>query len=63
MLKGNKKPKLAGILLIVIAVMATIVTIGVAVVAGLFYIIAGVLSIVRKSKEMNNIRKAAILKQ
>ncbi|MFG6118875.1 MULTISPECIES: DUF4064 domain-containing protein [Thalassobacillus] len=53
MLKGNKKPKLAGILLIVIAVMATIVTIGVAVVAGLFYIIAGVLSIVRKPKEMN----------
>lgn len=49
-IKGNKKPKLAGILLIVTAVIATVITVGVGVVAGLFYIVAGIMGIVRKPK-------------
>ncbi|SEA16052.1 Protein of unknown function [Thalassobacillus cyri] len=51
-IKGNKKPKLAGILLIVTAVIATVITVGVGVVAGLFYIVAGIIGIVRKPKPL-----------
>ncbi|MFG6117070.1 DUF4064 domain-containing protein [Halobacillus sp. MO56] len=50
LIKGNKKPKLAGIVLIVTAVIATVITVGVGVVAGLFYIVAGIMGIVRKPK-------------
>ncbi|WP_033541005.1 DUF4064 domain-containing protein [Planococcus sp. CAU13] len=50
LLKGNRKPVIAGILFIATAVIVSIVTTGVGILAGLFYLIAGILCLVRKPK-------------
>lgn len=50
LLKGNKKPVVAGIIFIATAVIVSIVTTGVGILAGLFYLIAGILCLVRKPK-------------
>ncbi|MBM7553733.1 DUF4064 domain-containing protein [Thalassobacillus pellis] len=53
-LKGDKRPKAAGIILILTAILATVVTIGIALVAGAFYLIAGIVSLVRKKKVVHD---------
>lgn len=50
LLKGNKKPVVAGIILIATAVIVSFVTGGVGVLAGIFYLIAGIMALVRKPK-------------
>ncbi|MGE6415855.1 DUF4064 domain-containing protein [Planococcus kocurii] len=52
LLKGNKKPVVAGIIFIATAVIVAIVTSGAGILAGLFYLIAGVMALVRKSKQV-----------
>lgn len=47
-MKGNKKPKAAGIILIVTAVVIAIVTFGLAIFPGIFFLIAGIMCLVRK---------------
>ncbi|WP_181350353.1 DUF4064 domain-containing protein [Thalassobacillus sp. CUG 92003] len=49
-LKGNKKPKAAGIILIITAVVGTIATAFLGFLAGAAYLIAGITALVRKSK-------------
>ncbi|KMK76610.1 hypothetical protein AB990_09300 [Alkalihalobacillus pseudalcaliphilus] len=51
-LRGNKKPKLAGWLLIGASVVSIIVTQGVAIFAGIFYLIAGIMCLARKPQEI-----------
>ncbi|MFD1031624.1 DUF4064 domain-containing protein [Metaplanococcus flavidus] len=50
LLKGNRKPVIAGIIFIATAVIVSIITAGVGIPAGLFYLIAGILCLVRKPK-------------
>ncbi|WP_203333451.1 DUF4064 domain-containing protein [Planococcus beigongshangi] len=50
LLKGNKKPLIAGIIFIAVAIIVSVVTTGVGVIAGLFYLIAGIMALVRKPK-------------
>lgn len=51
-LKGNRKPKLAGILLIVGAVISGLLSIGVDWLPALLFLIAGIMSLVRKPKAL-----------
>ncbi|HIS28407.1 MAG TPA: DUF4064 domain-containing protein [Candidatus Avamphibacillus intestinigallinarum] len=51
LLKGNKNPKAAGIILIVTAIIAIIFTQGFMTIGGIFYVIAGILALVRKPKQ------------
>ncbi|RAZ81438.1 DUF4064 domain-containing protein [Planococcus halotolerans] len=48
LLKGNKKPVVAGIIFIATAVIISITTTGLGVIAGIFYLIAGIMCLVRK---------------
>lgn len=52
LLRGNKKPKVAGIIFIVTAVLVAIISFGTGVIAGAFYLIAGIMCLVRKPKQM-----------
>ncbi|ASN06759.1 DUF4064 domain-containing protein [Virgibacillus necropolis] len=49
-IKGNKKPKAAGILFIVTSIVVAIVSFGTGIIAGIFYLIAGIMCLVRKPK-------------
>ncbi|GAE93495.1 hypothetical protein JCM21714_2580 [Gracilibacillus boraciitolerans JCM 21714] len=49
--KGNNKPKAASILLLVVGGLTTIITLGTGIFAGIFYIIAGIMGLVRKPKQ------------
>ncbi|MGV3464220.1 MAG: DUF4064 domain-containing protein [Heyndrickxia sp.] len=49
-LKGNKKPKAAGILLIIAAVISVLLSAGIDWLSGILFLIAGILSLVRKPK-------------
>ncbi len=49
--KGNNKPKAAGIILIVVGGLSTLLTIGFGIFAGIFYIIAGIMGVARKPKQ------------
>ncbi|WP_174615564.1 DUF4064 domain-containing protein [Virgibacillus ihumii] len=49
-LKGNKKPKAAGIILIITSVLGTIVTVLGVVIPAIFYLIAGIMALARKPK-------------
>lgn len=51
LLKGNKNSKAAGIILIVTAIIAIIFTQGFMTIGGIFYVIAGILALVRKPKQ------------
>ncbi|WP_163538912.1 DUF4064 domain-containing protein [Gracilibacillus sp. YIM 98692] len=55
--KGNKKPKAAGILLIVVGGVTTLITFGFALFAGVFYVIAGIMGLVRKPKQEVNLEQ------
>ena len=48
LLRGNKKPVIAGIIFIATAVIVAIITVGVGIIPGIFYLIAGILCLVRK---------------
>ncbi|MDL4841099.1 DUF4064 domain-containing protein [Aquibacillus rhizosphaerae] len=52
LLKGNKKPKVAGIILIVTAVVVSFSSLGLGIFAGIFYLIAGIMSLVRKPRQL-----------
>ncbi|MFS0863586.1 DUF4064 domain-containing protein [Fredinandcohnia sp. 179-A 10B2 NHS] len=51
LLKGNKRPKAAGIILIIVAVLSTLATFLLSIIASILYLIAGILCLVRKQKE------------
>lgn len=48
LLRGNKKPVISGIIFIATAVIVAIITVGVGIIPGIFYLIAGILCLVRK---------------
>lgn len=50
-LKGNKKPKAAGIILIITAILMTFATVGMGIFAGAAYLIAGIVALARKPKK------------
>lgn len=50
-LKGNNKPKLAGILLIIAAVVSVLLSVGVDWLPGILFLVAGILSLARKPKK------------
>ncbi|WP_112179630.1 DUF4064 domain-containing protein [Paraliobacillus zengyii] len=52
LLRGNKKPKVAGIMFIVTAVLVAVISLGTGVIAGAFYLIAGIMCLVRKPKQL-----------
>lgn len=54
LLKGNKRPKAAGIILIIVAVLSTLATFLLSIIASILYLIAGILCLVRKEKENYN---------
>lgn len=49
--RGNSKPKAASIILLVVGGVTTLITFGAAIFAGIFYIIAGIMGLVRKPKQ------------
>ncbi|MFS0637314.1 DUF4064 domain-containing protein [Mesobacillus foraminis] len=55
MVKGNKKPKPAGILFLVTAILVSVVTVGIGLVPGIFYLIAGLMCVVRKPPQESGI--------
>ncbi|GAA0430918.1 hypothetical protein GCM10008983_04220 [Lentibacillus halophilus] len=50
-MKGDKKPKAAGIMLIVTAAISVVITLGAGIFSGLFYLIAGIMCLARKKPE------------
>lgn len=50
LLKGNKQPVVAGIMLIAVAVIGSFVTGGAGILPGIFYVVAGIMALVRKPK-------------
>lgn len=54
-MKGDKKPKAAGIILIVMAVLGTLVTLGGLIFGGIFYLIAGIMCLARKAPPENTV--------
>lgn len=53
-IKGNSKPKAAGIILIVTAAVSTLLTTGVMIFGGVFYLIAGIMCLARKAPPQAN---------
>lgn len=49
-IKGNKKPKAAGIIFIATAVIFAVISFGAGLVGGILYLIAGIMCLVRKPK-------------
>ncbi|SES97073.1 Protein of unknown function [Oceanobacillus limi] len=50
LLKGNKNPKVAGIIFIATSIIFAIITFGGGIFAGILYLIAGIMCLVRKPK-------------
>ncbi|MDM8099739.1 MULTISPECIES: DUF4064 domain-containing protein [Oceanobacillus] len=48
LIKGNKQPKIAGSIFIVISILGSIVTIGFGIIPGIFLLISGIMCLVRK---------------
>lgn len=48
LLKGNSKPVIAGIIFIAVAVIVSFTSAGLGILAGIFYLIAGIMCLVRK---------------
>ena len=59
-LKGNKKPKAAGIILIVTGVVTTLGTIAFGIFGGIAYLIAGITALVRKSKNKSITEESSV---
>ncbi|MEH7387174.1 DUF4064 domain-containing protein [Bacillus sp. JJ1521] len=54
LLKGDKHPKAAGIILIVVAILTALATILISIISSILYLVAGILCLVRKPKETFN---------
>jgi len=52
LLKGNKQPKISGIILILAAIVGTIFTTFAVIIPAIFYLIAGIMALVRKPVQM-----------
>ncbi|MFD1412353.1 DUF4064 domain-containing protein [Oceanobacillus jeddahense] len=48
LIKGNKQPKIAGSIFIVISILGSIVTVGFGIIPGIFLLISGIMCLVRK---------------
>lgn len=48
LMKGNKRPKTAGVIYLTVAIVVSLVTVGFGVIPGILYLIAGVMCFVRK---------------
>lgn len=48
LIKGNKQPKIAGSIFIVISIFGSIVTVGFGIIPGIFLLISGIMCLVRK---------------
>jgi len=48
LIKGNKQPKIAGSIFIVISILGAIVTVGFGIIPGIFLVISGIMCLVRK---------------
>ncbi|MFD1068130.1 DUF4064 domain-containing protein [Oceanobacillus locisalsi] len=48
LIKGNKRPKIAGIILIITSVLGTIFTVGIGIFPGIFLLISGIMCLARK---------------
>ncbi|GAA0344576.1 DUF4064 domain-containing protein [Oceanobacillus oncorhynchi subsp. oncorhynchi] len=48
LIKGNKRPKVAGSIFIVISILGSIVTVGFGIIPGIFLLISGIMCLVRK---------------
>lgn len=55
LLKGDKKPKAAGIILIITSVLGTIVTVLGLIIPAIFFLIAGIMALARKPKPAQTI--------
>ncbi len=55
--KGNNKPKVAGIILLIVGVITTLITLGAGIFAGIFYIISGIMGLARKPKQEINMEQ------
>ncbi|WP_066187611.1 DUF4064 domain-containing protein [Gracilibacillus timonensis] len=55
--KGDNKPKIASIIVLVIGVISTLITFGLGIFAGIFYVIAGIMGLVRKPKPEVNMEQ------
>lgn len=54
LLKGDKNPKVAGIILLATSVLASVVTLGAAIFPSIFLFIAGIMALVRKAPQTIN---------
>lgn len=52
LIKGNKKPKAAGIMLIITAIVISVITSGGGIIGGIFYLITGIMCLVRKPQTL-----------
>ncbi|WP_158633907.1 DUF4064 domain-containing protein [Radiobacillus deserti] len=52
LLKGNKKPKVAGIILIIAGAGSVFFTFGLGLFGAIFYVVAGIMALVRKPKTL-----------
>ncbi|MCI0768159.1 DUF4064 domain-containing protein [Bacillus sp. TL12] len=51
LIKGNKGPKTSGLLFITTAILTSIITIGIGVFGGIFYLIAGIICLMKRKKQ------------
>lgn len=51
LLKGDKNPKVAGIILLATSILASVITLGVAIFPSIFLFIAGIMALVRKAPQ------------
>ncbi|WP_226037726.1 DUF4064 domain-containing protein [Aquibacillus saliphilus] len=52
LIKGNKMPRIAGIIFIITAVVGSVITVGFGIIAGIFYLIAGIMCLARKEQKV-----------
>ncbi|GAB2552556.1 DUF4064 domain-containing protein [Gracilibacillus alcaliphilus] len=55
--RGNKQPIVASIILLVVGVVTTIITFGGAIFASIFYVIAGIMGLVRRKKPEDTVEQ------
>lgn len=48
LLRGNKRPKVSGVIYIAVSIIGSIVTVGFGIIPGVFYLIAGIMTFARK---------------
>lgn len=53
LVKGNKKPKTAGAIFIIVCFLGAFVTVGLGIIPGIFYLLAGIMCFVRKPSQQS----------